>query len=151
MGISGRAGPRPPPRLWRTRSSWHIQRRYPTATLVKRMAAKLLDLDFEIKDLDKTIAERLRDYPYARIIESLPQFGPNRGLCSWSSSGVSWRRSRQLDGRHPMREVFLCQPDSGRVCGKLRRPKRFNGRLRRGVLSGRVVEPAHRRTVSTVL
>lgn len=50
-----------------------------TAALVKRVAAKLLELDREIKDLDKTIAERFRDHPYARIIESLPGFGPNLG------------------------------------------------------------------------
>ena len=50
-----------------------------TAALVKRIATKLLDLDREIKDLDKTIAERFRDHPYARIIESLPGFGPNLG------------------------------------------------------------------------
>ena len=50
-----------------------------TAALVKRIAAKLLKLDREIKDIDKTIAERFRDHPYARIIESLPGFGPNLG------------------------------------------------------------------------
>ncbi|GAB1813651.1 transposase [Mycobacterium sp. MUNTM1] len=95
------------------------------------MAAKLFGLDFEIKDLDKTIAERLRDYPYARIIESLPQFGPNLGAvflvvirgdpASFTMAG----RSASYAG------VFLCQADSGRACGKLRRPKRSNGGLRR--------------------
>ena len=39
-----------------------------TAALVKRIAAKLLEFDREIKDLDKTIADRFRDHPYARII-----------------------------------------------------------------------------------
>lgn len=38
-----------------------------TAALVKRIAAKLLELDREIKDIDKTIAERFRDFPYARV------------------------------------------------------------------------------------
>ena len=33
------------------------------ATLVKRQARKLLDLDREIKDTDKMIAERFRDHP----------------------------------------------------------------------------------------
>jgi hypothetical protein len=44
------------------------------AALVKRIAAKLLDLDREIKDLDKTIADYFCDHPYAQIIESLPGF-----------------------------------------------------------------------------
>ena len=40
----------------------------------RRLARKLLDLHREIKDIDKTITERFRDHPYARIIESLPGF-----------------------------------------------------------------------------
>lgn len=39
----------------------------------------MTDLDREIKDLDKTIAERFHDHPYAQIIESLPGLGPNLG------------------------------------------------------------------------
>ena len=50
-----------------------------TAELIKRLARKLLNLDREIKDIDKTITERFRGHPYARIIESLPGFGPNLG------------------------------------------------------------------------
>lgn len=102
-----------------------------TAALVKRIAAKLLDLDREIKDLDKTIAERFRDHPYARIIESLPGFGPNLGaeflvvtrgdLASFGTAG----RLASYAGLVPVPQ------DSGRVTGNLRRPKRFNRRLRR--------------------
>lgn len=102
-----------------------------TAALVKRIAAKLLDLDREIKDLDKTIAERFRDHPYARIIESLPGFGPNPGaeflvvtrgdLASFGTAG----RLASYAGLVPVPQ------DSGRVSGNLRRPKRFNRRLRR--------------------
>lgn len=102
-----------------------------TAALVKRIAAKLLDLDREIKDLDKTIADRFRDHPYARIIESLPGFGPNLGaeflvvtrgdLASFATPG----RLASYAGLVPVPQ------DSGRVSGNLRRPKRFNRRLRR--------------------
>ena len=98
---------------------------------MKRIAAKLLDLDREIKDLDKKIAERFRDHPYARIIESLPGFGPNLGaeflvvtrgdLASFATAG----RLASYAGLVPMPQ------DSGRVSGNLRRPKRFNRRLRR--------------------
>jgi transposase len=102
-----------------------------TAALVKRIAAKLLELDREIKDLDKTIADRFRDHPYARIIESLPGFGPNLGaeflvvtrgdLASFATAG----RLASYAGLVPVPQ------DSGRVSGNLRRPKRFNRRLRR--------------------
>ncbi|MCW2659088.1 MAG: family transposase [Mycobacterium sp.] len=102
-----------------------------TAALVKRMAAKLLELDREIKDIDKTITERFRDHPYARIIESLPGFGPNLGaeflvitrgdLASFATPG----RLASYAGLVPVPN------DSGRIAGNLRRPKRYNRRLRR--------------------
>lgn len=50
-----------------------------TAMLIKRVARKLLDLDREIKDTDKLIAERFRTHPWARTIESLPGMGPGLG------------------------------------------------------------------------
>ena len=102
-----------------------------TAAPVKRLAAKLHDLDREIKDLDKAIAESFRDHPYARISESMPGFGPNldadimvvtRGdLASFGAAG----RLAPYAGLVPVPQ------DSGRASGNLRRPKRFNRRLRR--------------------
>ncbi len=50
-----------------------------TAALVKRQARRLLELDREIKDIDKTITERFREHAYAHIIESLPGLGPGLG------------------------------------------------------------------------
>lgn len=102
-----------------------------TAALVKRLASKLLDLDREIKDIDKTITERFREHPYARIIESLPGFGPNLGaeflvgiggnLASFATAG----RLASYAGLVPTPR------DSGRVTGNLHRPKRYNRRMRR--------------------
>jgi transposase len=102
-----------------------------TATLVKRLARRLLELDREIKDIDKTITERFRDHPYARIIESLPGFGPGLGaeflvitggdLASFATAG----RLASYAGLVPVPK------DSGRITGNLRRPKRYNRRLRR--------------------
>jgi transposase len=102
-----------------------------TAALVKRTARKLLDLDREIKDIDKTITERFRTHPHARIIESLPGFGPNLGaeflvaiggdLASFATPG----RLASYAGLVPVPR------DSGRISGNLHRPKRYNRRLRR--------------------
>lgn len=102
-----------------------------TAALVRRIAAKLLDLDREIEDLDKTIAECFRDHLYARTIESLPGFGPSLGaefftvtrgdLASFGTAGRLASYAGLVSVPH----------DSGRVSGNLRRPKRFNRRLRR--------------------
>lgn len=102
-----------------------------TAALIKRLARKLLDLDREIKDIDKTITERFRTHPHARIIESLPGFGPGLGteflvvtggnLASFATAG----RLASYAGLVPV----PC--DSGRISGNLHRPKRYNRRLRR--------------------
>lgn len=102
-----------------------------TAALVKRLARRLLELDREIKDIDKTITDRFRNHPYARIIESLPGFGPGLGaeflvitggdLASFATAG----RLASYAGLVPVPK------DSGRITGNLRRPKRYNRRLRR--------------------
>lgn len=102
-----------------------------TAMLVKRLACKLLELDREIKDIDRTITERFRDHPYARIIESLPGFGPSLGaeflvvtggdIAAFATSG----RLASYAGLTPVPN------DSGRITGNLRRPNRYNRRLRR--------------------
>jgi transposase len=99
--------------------------------LIKRLAGKLLELDRELKDIDKTITERFREHPYARIIESLPGFGPGLGaeflvvtrgdLASFATAG----RLASYAGLVPVPK------DSGRITGNLRRPKRYNRRLRR--------------------
>ncbi|MFI2478766.1 IS110 family transposase [Nocardia xishanensis] len=102
-----------------------------TAMLIKRQAAKLLDLDREIKDTDELITARFRAHPWAQIIESLPGMGPGLGaefivatggtLTSFASAG----RLASYAGLVPVPR------DSGRVSGNLCRPKRYNRRLRR--------------------
>ncbi|MGF6889662.1 transposase [Nocardia sp. GAS34] len=102
-----------------------------TAGLIKRLALKLLTLDREIKDTDKLITERFRAHPKASIIESLPGMGPLLGteflvitrgdLDAFGTPG----RMASYAGLVP------APKDSGRVSGNLRRPKRYNRRLRR--------------------
>jgi hypothetical protein len=102
-----------------------------TAALVKRLARKLLDLDREIKDIDKIIAERFRDHPYGRIIESLPGFGPGLGAEFLVATGGSLA-SFATAGRLASYAGLVPVPrDSGRVMGNLHRPRRYNRRLRR--------------------
>lgn len=102
-----------------------------TAVLIKRLARQLLDLDREIKDTDKLIKDRFRTHPQAAIIESLPGLGPILGaefvvatsgdLAAFTTSG----RLASYAGLVPVPQ------DSGRVTGNLRRPKRYNRKLRR--------------------
>jgi transposase len=101
------------------------------AALVKRMARKLLDLEREIKDIDKQITERFRTHPHARIIESLPGFGPSIGAEFIVATGGNLA-SFVTPGRLASYAGLVPVPrDSGRIAGNLHRPKRYNRRLRR--------------------
>lgn len=101
------------------------------ATVIKRSATRLLDLDREIKDTDKAITARFRSHRWARSIESIPGIGPTLGaefvvatggrIDTFGSSG----RLASYAGLVPVPQ------DSGRVSGNLRRPRRYNRRLRR--------------------
>ena len=103
-----------------------------TAILIKRLAAKLLDLDREIKDLDKQITARFREHPQAAIIESLPGMGPHLGTEFLVSTGGDAITEFATAGRLASYAGLVPVPrDSGRVSGNLHRPKRYNRRLRR--------------------
>ena len=100
------------------------------AVLIAGMARQLLDLDRQIKDTTRLITGRFRTHPHAAIIESLPGMGPLLGaefivatggnLAAFATSG----RLAAYAGLVPVPQ------DSGRVTGNLRRPQRYNRRLR---------------------
>lgn len=103
-----------------------------TAMLIKRLAAKLLDLDREIKDLDKQITARFREHPQAAVIESLPGMGPHLGTEFLVSTGGDALAEFATPGRLASYAGLVPVPrDSGRISGNLHRPKRYNRRLRR--------------------
>ncbi|WP_086845898.1 IS110 family transposase [Nocardia farcinica] len=103
-----------------------------TAALIKRLATKLLDLDREIKDLDKQITARFREHPRAAIIESLPGMGPHLGTEFLVATGGDALAEFTTPGRPASYAGLVPVPrDSGRISGNLHRPKRYNRRLRR--------------------
>ena len=122
-----------------------------TAALVKRLARKLLDLDREIKDIDKTITERFRDHPYAHIIESLPGFGPGLGaefvvvtggdLASFATAGPAGVLRRI----GPCAKRFRPHQWQSAPAETLQPPTAAR------VLHGRAVQHPRRRTVQAVL
>ncbi|WP_026338267.1 IS110 family transposase [Nocardiopsis sp. CNS-639] len=102
-----------------------------TAALVKRLAAKLLELDRERKDLDKTITGVFRSNPQAEIIESLPGMGPILGAEFITVTGGDLAAFAHAGRLASYAGLAPVSKDSGRVSGNLRRPKRYNRRLRR--------------------
>lgn len=102
-----------------------------TAVLIARLATQLHDLDHQIKDTDKLLISRFREHPQAEIIESLPGFGPILGAEFMMTTGgalAGFATSCRLASYAGLVPV---PQDSGRITGNLRRPKRYNRRLRR--------------------
>jgi transposase len=102
-----------------------------TAVLIEGLARQLLDLDRRIKDTDKLITSQFREHPQAEIIESLPGVGPILGAEFIVATGGNLA-AFATPGRLASYAGLVPVPqDSGRVTGNLRRPKRYNRRLRR--------------------
>ena len=78
----------------------------------------------------RLISERFRAHPQAAIIESMPGMGPILGaefVVATGSSLASFATSGHLAAYAGLVPV---PQDSGRVTGNLRRPQRYNRRLR---------------------
>jgi transposase len=100
------------------------------AQLVAQLANDLLGLDRRIKQLDKTITQRVSSHPQAKIICSLPGMGP---LLAAELLVIVGDLSSFPDAGHLAAYGGLAPVprDSGRRTGNLHPPKRYNRRLRR--------------------
>jgi transposase len=102
-----------------------------TGLLVAGLARRLLDLDRQIKDTDKLITSQFREHPQAEVIESLPGLGPILGAEFLVATGGSLTGFATAGRLVSYAGLVPVAQDSGRVTGNLRRPKRYNRRLRR--------------------
>jgi transposase len=101
-----------------------------TAQLIAQLANDLLGLDRRIKELDKTIGQRLMGHPQARIICSLPGMGPL--LAAELLVGVGDLSSFPDAGHLAAYAGLAPVPrDSGRRTNNLHSPKRYHRGLRR--------------------
>lgn len=101
------------------------------ALLIKRLAHRLLVIDSELHEIDKTIARRFREHQWAHILESVPGMGPGLGadfLIGVGGDLTTFDSAAKLAAYAGLAPV---PRDSGRVSGNLRRPKRYNRGLRR--------------------
>jgi transposase len=102
------------------------------APLIARLAAQLLDLDREIKDLDKQITGTFGGHPHAARITSVNGFGPILGAQLLADTGGDLAAAFGSSARLAAYAGLAPVPrDSGRVRGNLHRPKRYHRGLRR--------------------
>jgi transposase len=98
-----------------------------TAPLIARLAAQLLELDREIKDLDALITKRFEQHEHAPRITSVDGFGPILGAQLLADTGGDLRAVFGHPGRLAAYSGLAPVPrDSGRVRGNLHRPKRYH-------------------------
>jgi transposase len=103
-----------------------------TAPLIARLAGQLLDLDREIKNLDKQLTARFGEHPHAPIITSIDGFGPILGAELLADTGGDLAAAFGTPDRLAAYAGLAPIPrDSGRVRGNLHRPKRYHRGLRR--------------------
>jgi transposase len=101
-----------------------------TARLIAQLANDLLGLDRRLKELDKTIGQRLAGHPQAKIITSLPGMGP---LLAAELLVAVGDLSSFPDAGHLAAYAGLAPVprDSGRRTNNLHPPQRYHRRLRR--------------------
>lgn len=101
-----------------------------TASIVADLARQILDLDERLKDTERQIRETFRELDAAKIIESVPGFGPVLGAEFVAATGdlTGYRDAGHLASAAGLVPV---PRDSGRRTGNLHRPKRYNRALRR--------------------
>jgi transposase len=102
------------------------------ARLAAQLAADLLGLHRRLLELDKTIAAVFDRHPQAKIIQSLPGMGPLVGAEFVVAVGdlSTFNGSGQVAAYAGLAPV---PHDSGKRINNLRRPQRYNRRLRRAM------------------
>jgi transposase len=101
-----------------------------TAEGVKRQARHLLDLNREIKNLDKLSTARFRDHPQAKIIESMPGMGPILGAEFLAITGGDLAAFGTPARLATYADLAPVPNDSGRRTDIPHRPMRYHRRLR---------------------
>ena len=123
-----------------------------TAPLIARLARQLLDLDREIKDLDKQLTTRFGEHPHAEIITSVDGFGPILGAELLADTGGDLATAFGTPDRLAAYTGLAPVPrDSGRIRGNLHRPQRYHRGLRRVFYLAAVGDQTTRRPIPSVL
>jgi hypothetical protein len=144
---TGAQKPWPPPR----RTPWFCPPQPPPPGWSLGLARRLLDLDREIKDLDKLIADRFRTHPQAEIIESLPGMGPIFGAEFLAITGGDLAAFGTPARLATYAGLAPVPHDSGRRTGVRHPPGALPPQTAPRVLPGRLLQPAPRPALAAVL
>jgi transposase len=101
------------------------------AMIVARLAAEILRLADDITGIENRIEDRFREHADAKILLSMPGFGPLLGAEFTAATGGG---IDQFDSANRLAGVAGLAPaprDSGRISGNHHRPKRYDRRLLR--------------------
>lgn len=101
------------------------------ASTVGRLAHQILNLNTELRELDSSIEERFRRHRHAKVIESMPGFGPLLGAEFLAATGGDVSAFGTADRLAGISGLAPVPRDSGRVSGNLHRPRRYDRRLLR--------------------
>lgn len=102
-----------------------------TAQLVAAVAGEVMNLNGQVRDLDKLIEERFHRHELAPVIESMPGIGVLLGAEFLAVTGGDMSFFGTADRLAGFAGLAPAPRDSGRVRGNLHRPKRYNRSLNR--------------------
>jgi len=100
-----------------------------TAQLIAAVAGEVMNLNGQVRDLDKLIEERFHRHELAPVIESMPGIGVLLGAEFLAVTGGDMSFFGTADRLAGFSGLAPAPRDSGRVRGNLHRPKRYNRTL----------------------
>jgi hypothetical protein len=107
--------------------------------LIARLATNLIELDRQLAELDKLIAERFQSHHHAKVITSMVGIDDLLGAEFFSATGGSLDAFASADHLAGYAGLAPTPRDSGRRVGNLHRPKRYNRQLQRVFYTSAVI------------
>jgi transposase len=107
--------------------------------LIARLATNVIELDRQLAELDKLIAERFHSHRDAKVIASMVGIGDLLGAEFLAATGGSLDGFASADHLAGFAGLAPTPRDSGRRVGNLHRPKRYNRHLQRVFYTSAVI------------
>jgi len=101
------------------------------AELVARLATNVIELDKQLTEVDKLIADRFHRHHHAKVITSMVGIGDLLGAELLAATGGGLESFATADHLAGYAGLAPTPRDSGRRVGNLHRPKRYNRQLQR--------------------